>query len=46
MFYMKVKMMTLEPEEDVVGKSLLSRIKKELPSKVKEVVNINEEEVE
>jgi|TARA_R110000851_G_scaffold326489_2_gene495193 hypothetical protein len=36
----------VEPEEDVVGKSLLSRIKKELPSKVKEVVNINEEEVE
>ena len=36
----------VEPEEDVVGKSLLSRIKKELPSKVEEVVNIKEEEVE
>ncbi len=36
----------VEPEEDVVGKSLLSRIKKELPSKVKEVVNVKEEEVE
>ena len=33
----------VEPEEDVVGKSLLGRIKKELPSKVKEVVNIKEE---
>ena len=33
----------VEPEEDVVGKSLLSRIKKELPSKVKEVVNVKEE---
>ena len=36
----------VEPEEDVVGKSLLSKIKKELPSKVKEAVNIKEEEVE
>ena len=35
----------VEPEEDVVGKSLLSRIKKELPSKVEEVVNIKEKEV-
>ena len=34
-----------EPDEDVVGKSLLSKIKKELPSKVEEVVNIKEEEV-
>jgi hypothetical protein len=33
----------VEPEEDVVGKSLLGRIKKELPSKVKEAVNIKEE---
>jgi len=40
------KSKVVEPEEDVVGKSLLSRIKKELPSKVEEVVNIKEEEVE
>ena len=32
-----------EPTEEVLGKGLLSRVKKELPSKVKEVVETKEE---
>jgi len=32
-----------KPSEETVGKGLLSRIKKDLPSKVKEVVNVKEE---